>query len=157
MNQPKYPCRNCIYFKACGDNTRTMPCYGRETKSQKKRRTVATLLLALVLLGAVALNMYYKANNTISLTGKFYGHHEATDTNGNVDTYYHFKSDDGSVWWDLTEYQMGFIPNGNTKYIFTYSNNGTTKANKPCDCAPKDECECEVYDDMFVSIREMSK
>lgn len=37
MKQPKYPCRNCIYFKACGDNTRTMPCKGRQTKSQKKK------------------------------------------------------------------------------------------------------------------------
>ena len=36
MKQPQYPCRKCIYFKACGDNTRTMPCKGRQTKSQKK-------------------------------------------------------------------------------------------------------------------------
>lgn len=34
--QPKYPCRNCVYFKACGDNTRTMPCEERQTKSKKK-------------------------------------------------------------------------------------------------------------------------
>lgn len=33
---PKYPCRGCIYFKACGDNSRTHPCEGRQTKSQKK-------------------------------------------------------------------------------------------------------------------------
>lgn len=33
----KYPCRNCIYFSACGDNMRTMPCAGRKTKSEKKR------------------------------------------------------------------------------------------------------------------------
>ena len=32
MQQPKYPCRNCIYFKACGETTRTMPCKGRQTK-----------------------------------------------------------------------------------------------------------------------------
>ena len=34
--QPKYPCRSCVYFKACGDNTRTMPCDGRQTKRQQK-------------------------------------------------------------------------------------------------------------------------
>ena len=31
------PCINCIYFKACGSTTRTMPCKGRMTKSEKKR------------------------------------------------------------------------------------------------------------------------
>ena len=87
--------------------------------------------------------------NEISLTGKFYGHYEATDSNGNTDTYYDFRSDDGSVWWSLTEYQMGFVPKENTKYIFTYDNNGTK------DCSVED-CECEVYDDTFVAIREMN-
>lgn len=38
MKQPKYPCRNCKYFKACGDNTRTMPCKGRKTERKKKER-----------------------------------------------------------------------------------------------------------------------
>lgn len=33
----KYPCRSCVYFEVCGDNMRTMPCDGRQTKSQKKR------------------------------------------------------------------------------------------------------------------------
>ena len=37
MKQPKHPCINCIYFKACGDTTRTMPCEGRMTKSEKKK------------------------------------------------------------------------------------------------------------------------
>ena len=31
------PCINCIYFKVCGSTTRTMPCKGRMTKSQKKK------------------------------------------------------------------------------------------------------------------------
>ena len=39
-----HPCINCIYFKACGETTRTMPCEGRMTKSEKKklnkRRTI---------------------------------------------------------------------------------------------------------------------
>lgn len=33
----KYPCRNCVYFATCGENTRTEPCNGRQTKSEKKR------------------------------------------------------------------------------------------------------------------------
>lgn len=37
MSQPKYPCRGCIYFKVCGENTRTMPCKGRQTKSKKEK------------------------------------------------------------------------------------------------------------------------
>jgi hypothetical protein len=37
MKQPKHPCINCIYFKACGETTRTMPCEGRMTKSEKKK------------------------------------------------------------------------------------------------------------------------
>ena len=32
----QYPCRNCVYFKQCGENMRTAPCDGRVTKSQKK-------------------------------------------------------------------------------------------------------------------------
>lgn len=31
----KYPCRNCVYFKTCGENTRTEPCKGRQTKREK--------------------------------------------------------------------------------------------------------------------------
>ena len=38
-NQPKHPCINCIYFKACGETTRTMPCEGRMTKSKKKKES----------------------------------------------------------------------------------------------------------------------
>lgn len=34
---PKHPCIGCIYFKACGETNRTMPCKGRVTKSEKKR------------------------------------------------------------------------------------------------------------------------
>ena len=34
--QAQYPCRNCIYFHTCGENTRTEYCAGRTTKSEKK-------------------------------------------------------------------------------------------------------------------------
>lgn len=33
----QYPCRGCIYFDECGENMRTEPCAGRETKSDKKK------------------------------------------------------------------------------------------------------------------------
>ena len=33
----QYPCRGCIYFKVCGESTRTTPCYGRKTKSEAKK------------------------------------------------------------------------------------------------------------------------
>lgn len=35
--QPKKPCLNCIYFKACGDTMRTKKCNGRKTKSELKK------------------------------------------------------------------------------------------------------------------------
>ena len=36
MNNVKYPCRNCVYFSACGDSTRTETCKGRKTKGKGK-------------------------------------------------------------------------------------------------------------------------
>lgn len=33
----KKPCIGCIYFKVCGSTTRTQPCDGRMTKSEKKK------------------------------------------------------------------------------------------------------------------------
>lgn len=35
---PKYPCRGCVYFQVCGDNTRTHPCEGRQTKTEQKEK-----------------------------------------------------------------------------------------------------------------------
>lgn len=37
MKMPKKPCLGCIYFKVCGDTTRTKECKGRETKREQKR------------------------------------------------------------------------------------------------------------------------
>ena len=37
METVKHPCRNCVYFTACGENTRTMPCNGRKTKAEQKK------------------------------------------------------------------------------------------------------------------------
>ena len=33
----KHPCQGCIYFAACGESSRTHPCEGRKTKSEKKK------------------------------------------------------------------------------------------------------------------------
>ena len=43
----EYPCRNCIYFKECGENMRIEPCDGRTTKRESayertKRQVYAT-------------------------------------------------------------------------------------------------------------------
>lgn len=32
----KHPCIGCVYYAECGESTRTMPCNGRQTKSQRK-------------------------------------------------------------------------------------------------------------------------
>jgi hypothetical protein len=34
----KHPCQGCIYFKACGESTRTAPCNGRVTKREIKNK-----------------------------------------------------------------------------------------------------------------------
>ena len=67
-------------------------------------------------------------------------------------TYYQFKSNDNSVWWTLTESEIGFKPSTEKEYILLYCNNGTTAENKTCGCLP--ECECEVYDDVFLGLFE---
>lgn len=33
----KHPCNNCVYFKVCGDASRTELCNGRKTKLDSKR------------------------------------------------------------------------------------------------------------------------
>lgn len=110
---------------------------------------IATSVLSL-LVGTAA--FYSQPKTEIEVIGKFYGNLEMTDSNGNEDTYYQFRSNDNEVWWVLTKEEIGHIPNGNTEYILTYNNNGTTKENKPCDCGSEIDCECEVYDDEFISV-----
>ncbi len=34
---PQHPCIGCVYFTACGETSRTAPCEGRMTKSEKKK------------------------------------------------------------------------------------------------------------------------
>ena len=37
MNSVKHPCQGCVYFKACGENTRMVPCKGRKTKREQTK------------------------------------------------------------------------------------------------------------------------
>ena len=37
MKQVQKPCVGCVYFDVCGETSRTMPCDGRLTESEKKR------------------------------------------------------------------------------------------------------------------------
>ena len=34
----KYPCRGCIYFKVCGEYSRTAPCDGRVTERERRKK-----------------------------------------------------------------------------------------------------------------------
>lgn len=86
------------------------------------------------------------------IRGKFYTTFLANDYIGREENYYQFRSSDDTVWWALTEEQIGGIPDNETEYTLIYYNNGTTAENKPCDCLPEWECECEVYDDIFIGI-----
>lgn len=103
-------------------------------------------------------NEYKNEGDKIAATaidGKF--HFQGEWKNVSLDKqeiYYQFKSNDDSVWWALTVDDMGFIPNFNKEYTLIYYDNGTTAENKGCDCLPEFECECEVYDDIFLGIFE---
>ena len=111
------------------------------------KRTFITIIVSLGLLGAVAIN----CANESRVTGKFYGSCNISGTNGSADTYYFFKANDDSVWWQLTAEEIGFVPSADEEYVLAYDNNGTTKTNKPCDCT--EECECEVYDDILLGVK----
>ena len=66
-------------------------------------------------------------------------------------TYYQFKSYDDTVWWALTAEEMDLTPEANKTYTLVYYNNNTTEC---LECAEEFDCECEVYDDIFLTIYE---
>lgn len=68
--------------------------------------------------------------------------------------WYQFKSYDDAVWWALTAEGIGFVPERNKTYVLMYYDNGTTDCTE---CAEEFECECEVYDDIFLAIKEMGE
>ena len=37
---PIHPCQGCVYYKACGESTRTTPCYGRMTERERRAKDV---------------------------------------------------------------------------------------------------------------------
>ena len=119
-----------------------------------KSKIIAGAVLALALAGTISVHTNSKSNEATAI-GKFHGTIETCNENEIPNLYYQFKSNDNKVWWLLTENEMGFVPNRNAEYVLVYDNNGTTETNKPCDCAPEYECECEVYDDEFISIKEL--
>ena len=86
-------------------------------------------------------------------TEKAIGHftREFADIDG---VYYQFKSYDDTVWWALSEAEIGFKPQIGKTYVLIYSDNDTTAENKDCGCLPEWDCECEVYDDIFFGIFE---
>jgi hypothetical protein len=65
--------------------------------------------------------------------------------------WYQFKSYDDTVWWALTTKDIGFVPEANKTYVLMYYDNDTTDCTE---CAEELECECEVYDDIFLGIKE---
>ena len=66
--------------------------------------------------------------------------------------WYQFKSYDDTVWWALTTEDIGFVPEANKTYTLMYYDNGTTDC---IECAEELDCECEVYDDIFLAIKEI--
>ena len=124
--------------------------YARE----RKRKIAITAAIAVtVVAGACLIGAHANNGNICSTAGTFYSGMDAINQNGIKHKYYQFESTDGQVIWALTVEEIGFIPLENREYILTYDNNGTTKANKPCDCPPEYECECEVYDDIFLGVK----
>lgn len=68
--------------------------------------------------------------------------------------WYQFKSYDDTVWWALATEDIGFVPEANKTYMLLYYDNGTTDCTE---CPKEFECECEVYDDIFLAVLEGDK
>ena len=62
--------------------------------------------------------------------------------------YYQFKSYNNKDWWFLSESELGFAPKADKPYTLFASENATYS------CADNEGCECYVYDDFFICIKE---
>ena len=80
------------------------------------------------------------------VVGEFHNTFEAQDHKGNTHTYHQFRSYNDTVWWVLTEKQIGHTPEANQTYTLFYYDNNTTQ------CEHTD-CECSLYDDIFLAIK----
>lgn len=88
----------------------------------------------------------------IAVDGKFYDNGIWCKEDLIPETYYQFKSNDNTVWWALTSEDLGFIPKMDKEYTLIYYDNDTTAENKNCGCPLEWECECELYDDIYLGI-----
>lgn len=123
-------------------------------------KTLSIILTALILTSCTSTATPEQKNpNIVSKEGYFHDEGlELFDIYGNADIHYLFKSDDNETWCNLTESEIGFIPNTTDKYILTYDNGGTPEQDLSiCGCLPEWECECHVYDDEFISIRRIEE
>ena len=75
---------------------------------------------------------------------------EFKDIDGDI--YYQFRSYDDKVWWVNTAEEIGYSPEMFKPYEIMYYTNQTTDC---FDCEPRYECECEVYDDIFLFVKEV--
>ena len=86
------------------------------------------------------------------IRGKFYTSLDVLNEYGDKERLYQFRSEDNSVFWLLSRTEICHIPNNSDEYVLYFSDNGTNADDKICDCLPEWECECEVYDDIFLGI-----
>lgn len=106
-------------------------------------KTIIAIMLAIT-------SVISTSNNEVTVEGKFTPKELAFE---NGTTWYQFKSDDNSVWWILKEEEIGHKPTLNDKYLLTYNHNGTTETDlEKCGCLAEWECECYLYDDVFIKI-----
>ena len=87
-----------------------------------------------------------------TVSGTFCHEMNLTDTSGTEDIYYQFRSHDDEVWWILTSDEIGHVPESNTEYNLTFYDCGTTEPYENCDCTADMDCECYLYDDVFIEI-----
>lgn len=91
-----------------------------------------------------------KMLNPIASYGTFQSSWQGINYLGEKETLYLFKSYDDSLWWSLTETDMGFIPEYGRAYVLLYDENVDTKENHKCD--PELDCDCYAYDDLFLGV-----
>lgn len=86
--------------------------------------------------------------NIHTVSGEFHGAPiDCTNADGATETLYQFRSYDNEVWWLLTAEEIGCVPSEGKTYNLKYDDKGTTS------CTHSD-CECYLYDDVFLGISE---